>query len=132
MKSFLRKNFWIIVALVFGSLSIVLACMIQQLRNNLEVNIVGTFYTPPEISDFRDPHYLVFNKENVYYQYQQFGPAIEGRYSIEGNVITLENDSTTEYVIYSNTMLYHIRKQDNLVYTYTRYSDIPTFVNVTS
>ncbi len=104
--------------------------ILYQLKTQPEPSLVGTFSTPEFPTS--NTQYFVFTKDGLYHQYEQFTPLFEGRYHLDGHIITLERDGSVEQAVFSDGNLYYFDPFQNKVLEYIRYSDIPTYVNTGS
>lgn len=128
----LRKKLTIVIPLILSfCLNVVLLALVLHERRD---SIVGTYCTGEGFSD--NDKYIVFQKDSSYMIYRQFEIIEEGKYSAvdinNANIFTLiSNDNAfRHFIAYYQPNAVCLFENDNNVVSFTRISDIPTFINL--
>ena len=128
----LRKKLTIVIPLILSfCLNVVLLALVLHERRD---SIVGTYCTGEGFSD--NDKYIVFQKDSSYMIYRQFEIIEEGKYSAvdinNANIFTLiSNDNAfRHFIAYYQPNAVSLFENDNNVVSFTRISDIPTFINL--
>lgn len=129
MKTFIKKNFFILLIIVFlGAVSFILAGRLQKYENP----IMGTYEMKGQT--IGDSEYLVLGRDDNFYIYKQFDGIDRGKYrEVYKNAYLLDGDKLEDmYVIkgvIDNKEVVYLTYGKEKLKVYEKISDVESFIN---